>query len=562
MGEILEIIVSMMGGLALFLYGMRMMSNGLELVAGNQMKSILGKLTSNRFVSIIVGAAVTALVQSSSATTVMLVSFVGSGIMTLEQAVWIIMGANIGATMTNMLTALNISMVACILAIVGVGSIVFIKKTKVNNLGLIIAGLGILFIGMELMSAAVEPLKEVEAFRDIMATFTNPLIGVLFGALFTAMIQSSSASIGILQSLSVTGAISMQSSVYLIFGMNIGTCITAAIASLGGSRDAKRTAMIHFLFNVIGTVIFVIGIQFIPFAEWMAMSSADPKVQIANANIIYKIISTVLLLPFGKKLVDMSRMLIRGSDEEPVLLSEVGMHRFGGVGNTAVVVTSLSKEIDYMMHMVIENLKLGIDALLHHDASHKEELYEREQRINHCRSEVTRYMNTVSALELQPRDSEVVMSYFKITTDLERLGDHAKNLMGYAVQEQTLNPEALAELNELQGMMKDALHYFRYNRVGEDLKAADAIENIEKSVDYLTEEYQNLQMKRLKDKLCSPTECVLYSNILIDIERIFDHMMNILEECRDHNYSVLTSEITSEQTRKLEREQAVEHESV
>ena len=320
MGEIVEIVVSMLGGLALFLYGMRMMSNGLELTAGNSMKSVLEKLTSNRIISILVGAGVTALVQSSSATTVMLVSFVGSSIMTLEQAVWIIMGANIGATMTNMLTALNMSMVASLLAIIGVIAIVFIKRPRFNHIGLIFAGLGILFIGMELMSAAVMPLREFDAFHDIMSTFTNPLIGVLFGALFTALIQSSSASIGILQSLSITGAISMDSSLYLIFGMNIGTCITAALASIGANSDAKRTALIHFLFNVISTFLFIILIQLVPFASWMQASSGDPKVQIANANIVYKAVSVLLLFPFGQRLVDLSRRLIR-DDQRADLLS-------------------------------------------------------------------------------------------------------------------------------------------------------------------------------------------------------------------------------------------------
>ena len=364
MGEIVEIVVSMLGGLALFLYGMRMMSNGLELTAGNSMKSVLEKLTSNRIISILVGAGVTALVQSSSATTVMLVSFVGSSIMTLEQAVWIIMGANIGATMTNMLTALNMSMVASLLAIIGVIAIVFIKRPRFNHIGLIFAGLGILFIGMELMSAAVMPLREFDAFHDIMSTFTNPLIGVLFGALFTALIQSSSASIGILQSLSITGAISMDSSLYLIFGMNIGTCITAALASIGANSDAKRTALIHFLFNVISTFLFIILIQLVPFASWMQASSGDPKVQIANANIVYKAVSVLLLFPFGQRLVDLSRRLIRDDQRADLLLCELGMDRYGGVGTAAVALTSFERLLDQMTRMAFENVKLSLDALI------------------------------------------------------------------------------------------------------------------------------------------------------------------------------------------------------
>lgn len=530
MGEIVEIVVSMLGGLALFLYSMRMMSNGLELTAGNSMKSVLEKLTSNRIISILVGAGVTALVQSSSATTVMLVSFVGSSIMTLEQAVWIIMGANIGATMTNMLTALNMSMVASLLAIIGVIAIVFIKRPRFNHIGLIFAGLGILFIGMELMSAAVMPLREFDAFHDIMSTFTNPLIGVLFGALFTALIQSSSASIGILQSLSITGAISMDSSLYLIFGMNIGTCITAALASIGANSDAKRTALIHFLFNVISTFLFIILIQLVPFASWMQASSGDPKVQIANANIVYKAVSVLLLFPFGQRLVDLSRRLIRDDQRADSLLCELGMDRYSGVGTAAVALTSFERLLDQMTRMAFENVKLSLDALIRHEEKHREELYEREQRINASRHQINEYMNRISALELSEADGEKVISYFKITTDLERLGDHAKNLMGH-VEEEALNEDARTELVILRNLFRQALQAMVHSQDPFTEMAA-----IETQADALTSLYEKHQLQRLRAQACTPVQCVTYVNVLTDIERIFDHLTNIMEECRDHGY--------------------------
>ena len=520
MGEIVEIVVSMLGGLALFLYGMRMMSNGLELTAGNSMKSVLEKLTSNRIISILVGAGVTALVQSSSATTVMME----------EQAVWIIMGANIGATMTNMLTALNMSMVASLLAIIGVIAIVFIKRPRFNHIGLIFAGLGILFIGMELMSAAVMPLREFDAFHDIMSTFTNPLIGVLFGALFTALIQSSSASIGILQSLSITGAISMDSSLYLIFGMNIGTCITAALASIGANSDAKRTALIHFLFNVISTFLFIILIQLVPFASWMQASSGDPKVQIANANIVYKAVSVLLLFPFGQRLVDLSRRLIRDDQRADLLLCELGMDRYGGVGTAAVALTSFERLLDQMTRMAFENVKLSLDALIRHEEKHREELYEREQRINASRHQINEYMNRISALELSEADGEKVISYFKITTDLERLGDHAKNLMGH-VEEEALNEDARTELVILCNLFRQALQAMVHSQDPFTEMAA-----IETQADALTSLYEKHQLQRLRAQACTPVQCVTYVNVLTDIERIFDHLTNIMEECRDHGY--------------------------
>ena len=248
-------IFSLLGGLALFLYGMQMMGGGLEAAAGNKMKKILEKLTANRFLGVLVGAGITAVIQSSSATTVMVVGFVNSGMMTLRQAVWIIMGANIGTTITGQLIALDIGTFAPLIAFLGVALIVFIKNQKVHNYGLIIAGLGILFVGMNMMSSAMEPLQNSEAFIGLMTKFSNPVLGILAGMIFTAIIQSSSASVGILQTLASSGLISLSNAVYVLFGQNIGTCITAVLASIGTGRSAKRTTIIHLMFNIIGTII-------------------------------------------------------------------------------------------------------------------------------------------------------------------------------------------------------------------------------------------------------------------------------------------------------------------
>ena len=262
-----EHVLSLFGGLALFLYGMHMMSEGLEEAAGDKMKQILEKLTSNRFLGVVVGALITAVIQSSSATTVMVVGFVNSGLMTLQQAVWIIMGANIGTTITGQLVALNVSELAPIMAIIGVVLVTFITNKKANSFGEILAGLGVLFIGMSMMSEAMYPLREEPMFITFMTTISNPFIAVLFGAAFTALIQSSSASVGILQTIANGGLIPLSSSIYIIFGQNIGTCITAVLAALSAKRAAKRTTIIHLSFNLIGTAIFMIGIQFGPFVD-------------------------------------------------------------------------------------------------------------------------------------------------------------------------------------------------------------------------------------------------------------------------------------------------------
>ena len=281
---------SLLGGLALFLYGMQMMSTNLEAAAGSRMKQILERLTANRFLGVFVGAGITAIIQSSSATTVMVVGFVNSQLMTLKQAVWIIMGANIGTTVTGQLIALDIGAVAPLIAFAGVALILFVKQKKVQFAGGIIAGLGILFLGMEMMSAAMIPLRDSRHFVNLMTKFSNPFLGILAGAAFTAVIQSSSASVGILQALAVSGLIGLDSAVFVLFGQNIGTCITAVLASIGANRDAKRTTLIHLIFNVIGTAVFTLVCLVSPLTQWMASFTPDnPAAQIANVHTLFNI---------------------------------------------------------------------------------------------------------------------------------------------------------------------------------------------------------------------------------------------------------------------------------
>ena len=293
MGDI-SILLGLLGGLALFLYGMQMMSSGLEAAAGNRMKRILERLTSNRFLGVLVGAAITAVIQSSSATTVMVVGFVNSGMMTLRQAVWIIMGANIGTTITGQLIALDVGAMAPLFAFVGVAMVVFLKKPQIHHYGNILAGLGVLFIGMEMMSSSMEPLQEWPAFVDVVSTFSNPLIGILVGTLFTALIQSSSASVGILQALAVSGVIGLDSAVFVLFGQNIGTCITAVLASIGTSRNAKRTTVIHLMFNLFGTVLFTAVCILTPLTDFMVSLTPNyPAAQIANMHTLFNVVTTI-----------------------------------------------------------------------------------------------------------------------------------------------------------------------------------------------------------------------------------------------------------------------------
>ncbi len=306
-------VLMLLGGLALFLYGMQMMSSGLEAAAGNRMKTILEKLTSNRVKGVLVGAGITAVIQSSSATTVMVVGFVSAGLMTLNQAVWVIMGANIGTTITGQLIALDVSAIAPLITFFGVVMMVFLKNEKAQHLGNIIAGLGVLFIGMNMMSTAMEPLQDSTVFTSLITKFDNPLVGILAGAVFTALIQSSSASVGILQALAASGVLGLPQAVYVLFGQNIGTCITAVLASIGTKVNAKRSTIIHLMFNIIGTFLFTCICMATPFVLWMeGLTPGNTVAQIANVHTVFNIVTTLLLLPFGNLMAKAATKILPG----------------------------------------------------------------------------------------------------------------------------------------------------------------------------------------------------------------------------------------------------------
>jgi len=397
----ITIVIGLMGGLALFLYGMQMMSGGLESAAGDRMKGILEKLTSNRFLGVIVGALITAVIQSSSATTVMLVGFVNAGMMSLRQAVWVIMGANIGTTITGQLIALDIGAIAPVVAFLGVVMIVFIKNQKVNNYGQILAGLGVLFIGMDMMSAAMVPLRESAAFIDIMTKFSNPLFGIIAGMVFTAIIQSSSASVGILQALAANGLIGFNSAVFVLFGQNIGTCITAVLASIGTNREAKQTTIIHLSFNIIGTLIFTIACLLTPIASFVGSFTPDnPTAQIANMHTTFNIVTTILLLPFGSLLADFAQKVLpvkKDEDDEEILsaIPSTG-HQ---IGTSAILVEQVENEIKNIQTLAFKNVNESFDQLISFSKDKEKKILKREDRVNHLNHDLSAYITEALGIE-------------------------------------------------------------------------------------------------------------------------------------------------------------------
>lgn len=535
-------VLALLGGLALFLYGMQMMSTGLEAAAGNRMKSILEKLTSNRIKGVLVGAAITALIQSSSATTVMVVGFVNSGLMTLKQAVWVIMGANIGTTITGQLIALDIGAIAPLFAIAGVGAIMFIKSEKVHHISSIFAGLGILFMGMDMMGAAMSPLKESEAFISLMTKFDNPLLGILVGALFTAVIQSSSASVGILQALASTGMIPLSSAVFVLFGQNIGTCITAVLASIGMKVNAKRTTVIHLLFNIIGTVLFTVICLVTPYVTWIeAMTPGDPVAQIANAHTVFNIVTTLLLLPFGTHMANIAVRILPDSkkaDDEDLRLKYIRPFESSyAIGHSAVAVSQVRDEVNRMRDMVAKNISDSFDSLVQYDEKLRKKVSEREEYIDFLNKGISEYIVSLMASEMNMSDSRKINGYYAIISNLERIGDHAVNLAEYGDDmrkwEIDFSDTVKEELNEMKAQCIAALDNLKEVTSENVERILSQAVIIEQKTDDMRDKYFKKQMQRLKKGKCKPQSGIVFSEILTDFERMGDHALNIAQQYRE-----------------------------
>lgn len=537
-----ENVLLFFGALALFLYGMRMMSSGLEAAAGNQLKGILEKLTTNRFLGIAVGAAITALIQSSTTTTVMVVGFVNSGIMTLTQALWIIMGANIGTNITSQLVALDFAQVAPVFIFIGVILIVFVHNKKAYYIGEIIAGLGILLFSMSQMQQSLQPLQSEPKFLDLLTTFKNPILGLLVGLVFTAILHSSAASIGILQALAVAGSLTLENSVFILYGINIGTCVTSVISSLGSNRNAKRTALMHLLFNIIGAVLFSFVTIFTPFVPWLAdLWPNSPAVQIANLHLIFNLSTTIVLIPFGKYIVKLAEKILPDRPED--MLSEQHLRylepsflktEYHKVGSIAIFVTSLQHESERMLSMARANIDRSFSVVRDNAEKTQEQINQTEDYIDYLNKEISYYISHVLSVEMVEEDSVTINAFFKITGNIERLGDHATNIAGYAnmMDEKGLrfSEKALAEVDIMKTASLEALDLiYQYKEEGSSDVLLVKMRDSEQRIDDLTREFRKNQMDRLVSGSCSGESCVIYSELLTDFERIGDHLLNIAE---------------------------------
>ncbi|MFD3155653.1 Na/Pi cotransporter family protein [Haloimpatiens sp. FM7330] len=536
--NIINMIISLLGGLGLFLYGMNMMGDGLENASGEKLKTFFEKITSNPFKGIVTGALVTAVIQSSSATTVMVVGFVNAGLMNLYQAAAVIMGANIGTTITAQLIAFKLDGIIPLFIAVGAGVVIFSEGKKSKEIGNIILGFGILFLGMNFMKDAMAPIAQSQGFISLMATLKgNIFLGIITGMIMTAVVQSSSATTAILIALASTGSIPLEVAVPILFGNNIGTCVTALLSSVGTSKTAKKAALIHLFFNVFGTIIFIpfIG-PLTSFVKVLTPSGHEiVKRQIANAHTIFNIANTLIMIPFIKYLVILVNKLIPGEDEKELMRPKYLDERL--LETPVIAVGQATKEVLRMGRKSKENLQLSMEAFKTDDNKLVNKVYENEKLINLLESEITRFLVKLSKADLSDHQLNIVTSMFHLVNDVERIGDHAENVADLSSEKIQkgikFSQEAKDELEQMYTQILNAVTFSIESIKNRDIKKAKKVLEIEEKIDMLEKELRTSHIKRLNREVCNATGGAIFLDIISNFERIGDHSNNIAQYTLD-----------------------------
>ena len=543
-----------LGGLGMFLYGMNIMADGMQKTAGSKMSSFLGMLTNNRFLAVALGALITAIIQSSGATTVMVVGFVSAGVLNLSQAVGVIMGANIGTTITAWIVSMSQLGDAFEVmkpgfyapAIIGIGALllVFAKSQKKKTIGEIMIGLGLLFIGLDFMSGSINPYTDAPIFAKAFEILGgNPLLGMIIGALVTALLQSSSASVGILQTLAMNGIVTTNAAIYITLGQNIGSCVTAMLSSMGGSRTAKRAAVMHLTFNVIGAIVFgPIGFIFFSLRPAFAASNIN-AVQISIFHTIFNLSMTTLLFPFADVLVKISGMVVKEkAEEEPVAedaetaatLKHLDERIFE---SPAFAVETAALEVVHMGQITYENVVRAIDSVLTVNSDEVETVFKTEQTINNMEKMLTEYLIKVDNLSLTEKQKKVVNNLFYSVSDIERIGDHAENL---AEQAQYMVEHGLqfstTGMDDLKSISDSVLKSFQYAidaRQNGNMEAVRKVSQYEDDVDSQEEELREKHIERLSAGECKASAGVVFLDIISNLERVSDHAYNLAGYVKD-----------------------------
>ena len=535
---------SLLGGVGLFLYGMTIMSSGLRNAAGDQMRVILEHATSNRVIALLVGIAVTVLIQSSSATDMMVIGFVNSGLMTLGQAIGVIMGANIGTTITAQITAFDLSSYAPLILFAGAIMYLFVKKNLVKHIGSIIMGFGMLFVGISIIKSAIAPLAESAAFISFLSTLSNPALAVLFGVAFTALLQSSSSATVIFQAFAVQGLLSYEMTVYLVIGAAIGSVTPNILASLTTNRNGKRTAILNLLVNLIRAAILIILINLFPqileFIQWL--SPDDIGRQVANTHTIFAIVAILIELPFAGKIVALSQKILPVRPEETRKIEDRKLRymtaRSGGLP-PAVALSQARMEISRLGHIARDNLSNAVTSFFTLDDALAEEVEDVEDTVNYLTNEITNRLVQLRSLDMSERDRMKVSQMTLVASDMERLSDHAENIVEYEAKvknrEATISAEALEELRTLADASIRSVDLCLNIFENEKFELLPQAEDLEEYVDDLQEEIVQHHVMRLMNNECDSMGGVIFTDMSTDLERCSDHAINIAAALSDEN---------------------------
>ena len=533
----MNIIISLMGGLGLFLYGMNLMGEGLQKSAGTKLKKIIKLLTSNLFMGVLVGTGVTAVIQSSSATTVMVVGFVNAGIMTLKQAIGVIMGANIGTTVTAQLVSFDLTGMAPVALGVGIILYLFGNKPRIKNIAEILIGFGILFTGMDFMKMAVEPLRDYQGFTDLLVTFGRyPLLGLLLGFGITAIIQSSSASMGMLVALAAEGLVPLSAALPILYGQNIGTCVTSLLSSIGANKNARRAAMMHLIFNVLGTVIFLIFLNKPVVSMVTSWDPSNVARQIANTHTLFNIISVLILLPFTNLIIKLAIKLVpdRAGDIDEDETKTIKYIDDRMIETPSIALANTIKEALRMGEKAKESLNASMEALVEHSTEKIDKTYRRERLINDLQKAILNYLLKLSKAPLDDDSREVVDTLFNTVNDIERIGDHAKNiaeLSQVAIDSNiSFSEEGQSELDVMYNRVVSAYTYALESMRTDNVDLACKVIKIEEQVDIMEKSCRANHMYRLNNNLCSIENGVIYLDVISNLERISGHAVNIAQQ--------------------------------
>ncbi len=526
----MDIALPVLGGLGLFLYGMNTMGTGLEKAAGERLKRLIELLTNNRLMGVIVGAVVTTIIQSSSATTVMVVGFVNAGLMTLPQAAGVIMGANIGTTVTAQLIAFDLTDVAPFAVALGVAIFLVASNKRLKSIAEILIGFGILFIGMDMMGSGLKPLAGNPVFTKILSSLRDPVLGILVGLGMTTLLQSSSASIGLLQALASQGLVDMQIAFPILFGDNIGTTTTALISSIGTNKTAKRAAIVHFIFNFVGTIIFMFGLRYPIEAVVVRISPLDIQRQIANAHTLFNLVNVAVQLPFANFLVKIATKLVPGEEKE---VEEVRLKYLDSriLETPSIAIGQAVKEVTRMAQIVQNNLELACRAFINKDEKLIEEVLKQETVINKLETGIVEYLVQLSKEPLTGEQHSKITELINVVNDVERVGDHSENIAELAQEiiegNLPFSDIAVVEMNNITNkaieVFKNAVESFKDT----NFDKARHVVKLEEEIDELEQEYRSNHIKRLNEQTCNIHAGVLFLDLLSNLERVSDHSLNV-----------------------------------